>query len=312
MALITIFTVPKSFKHPHINMIQRNTARNLASLGVEVNAMLIGDDEGVAEVAAEYGVRHIPNVERNAQGTPIVASAFRLARENSDTPLLACINADNLVLPDLIAAARLVSEKFKNFLLVGQRYELDITNLIDFGPGWAEYLRKEILEKSRPLGPLALEYMIFPRDQYMDMPPFAFGRSAWDNWVAFKTRWERWPMVDATSEIVFGHQNHDYSHLPGNKPPYRLPESLNNIRMGGGRRTIFTLSDSTHVLRDGEVLPRPLTWQGLARSIETFPLLYLRSFALAEVTYALFHPRLAYGEWRGRILHKLESLRKRG
>lgn len=310
MALITIFTVPKAFKHPHISLIQRNTVRNLASLGPDVNPLIIGDDEGVAEVAAEYGVRHLPNIARNEQGTPIVASAFQLARENSDTPLLACINADNLLLPDFVETARLVSRTFKNFLLSGQRYELDITELLDFSVGWDERLRAHILQHSKPLGPSALEYMIFSRDQFVDMPPFAFGRSAWDNWIAFKARWVDWPMVDGTGAIVLGHQNHDYSHLPGNRPPYRLPESLNNIRMGGGRRAIFTLNDSTHVVANGKVIPRPFSWGYLLRRIETFPLLRLRSFALAEVMYAIFHPGKAYGEWRGRIMNKLERMRK--
>jgi hypothetical protein len=298
MALITIFTVPKAFKHPHISLIQRNTVRNLASLGPDVNPLVIGDDEGVAEVAAEYGVRHLPNIARNEQGTPIVASAFQLARENSDTPLLACINADNLLLPDFIETARFVSQNLKNFLLVGQRYELDITELLDFSPGWEARLRADILQRSKPLGPTALEYMIFPRSQFRDMPPFAFGRSAWDNWVAFKARWENWPMVDATGTIILGHQNHDYSHLPGNKPPYKMPESLNNIRMGGGRRAIFTLNDASHRIMDGKIAPNPLTWPRFLRSLETFPLTRLHSFGLGEAAFWLFHPKRAYWEWR--------------
>ncbi len=302
MTFITIFTVPKAFKHPHIRLIQRNTVRNLASLGPDVDPLLVGDDEGVAEVAAEFGVRHVPNIERNAQGTPIVASAFRLARENSTSPVLACINADNLILPDFVDTARLVSQQFKNFLLVGQRYELDITAELDFGSRnlpdeWSKGLRAMILQRGKPLGPLALEYLIFPRDQFSDMPPFAFGRSGWDNWMAFKARWEHWPMIDATGSIILGHQNHDYSHLPGNKPPYKMPESLNNIRMGGGRRAIFTLDDATHVIVDGKVRKKPLTWRVFMRSLETFPLTALHSFTLAAAVFWLFHPKRAYWEW---------------
>ncbi len=298
MALLTIFTVPKAFVHPHISLIQRNTARNLANLGPDVEAILVGDDEGVAEVAREYGLRHLPGVERNVQGTPIVASAFRLARENCNTPLLACINADNLVLPDFVETARFVSQQFKNFLLVGQRYELDITQPLEFSAGWGDHLRADILQRSKPLGPGALEYMIFPRDQFSDMPPFAFGRSAWDNWMAFKARWEHWPMIDATGTIILGHQNHDYSHLPGNKPPYKMIESLNNVRMGGGRRTIYTLKDATHSIVNGKIEKQPLTWARFVRSLETIPLTHLRSFALAELVFWMFHPKRAYWEWR--------------
>ena len=105
-------------------------------------------------------------------------------------------------------------------------------------------------------------------------------------------------MIDATGTIILGHQNHDYSHLPGNKPPYKMIESLNNVRMGGGRRTIYTLKDATHSIVNGKIEKQPLTWARFVRSLETIPLTHLRSFALAELVFWMFHPKRAYWEWR--------------
>jgi hypothetical protein len=307
MTFITIFTVPKSFTgNAHIRMIQRNTAQNLAHLGPDVDPILIGDDDGVAETAQEFGIRHLPNIERTPQGTPLVSSAFMLARENSSSPLLACINADNLLLPDFIETARVVFEQEKKFLLVGERFELDITEPLEFGEDWPDHVRREIASRSRPLGPSAVEYMIFPRDCFKDMPPFAFGRSGWDNWMAYKARKDHLPLIDATGSILLGHQNHDYSHLPGNKPPYKLPESLNNVRMSGGPRAMFGIGDATHVLEDGRVRRYPLRWKKFWREVEIFPLVTLKSFFLAEIFFAVLHPERAIYEWRTR-LSKLKS-----
>jgi hypothetical protein len=46
--------------------------------------------------------------------------------------------------------------------------------------------------------------------------------------------------------------------------------------------------------------------------IELFPLLKLRSYFLAEISYMIFHPRKAWGEWRGRIAYKLSRKPKQG
>src|SRR5512145_3128572 len=102
MPVLTIFTAPKPFTNPHIALIQRNAIRSWLALGPQVEVILIGEEEGLAEVAAEYGVRHLTNVERNANGTPLVSSMFALARQYSTSPLLACVNADILLMPDFV------------------------------------------------------------------------------------------------------------------------------------------------------------------------------------------------------------------
>ncbi len=307
MSILTVFTSPKPFTHSdHINMIQRNTLHALAHLGPEVEVLLIGDEEGMAEAAADCGVRHVPGVARNRYGTPLVSSIFELARRNSSSPLLACINADNLILPDFVEAARRTYELSKQFVIVGQRWDIDILQPLEFSSGWDERLKADIRQRGSLRTPGCSDYFVFPRDFYADIHPFALGRSGWDNWMIYWARRQKWPVVDVTPSITMGHQNHDYSHLPQNKPPYRLPESQENIRMGGGRRTIFGVGDASHQLVDGRLKRYPLSWSKFWREVEVAPLLSLHSFALAEVTFALLHPRRAFIEWRP-ALSRLKS-----
>ena len=49
MSTITIFSTPKSFSDPHINMIQRNAIRSWKQLGDVVEVLLIGDEPGLRE-----------------------------------------------------------------------------------------------------------------------------------------------------------------------------------------------------------------------------------------------------------------------
>ena len=71
----------------------------------------------------------------------------------------------------------------------------------------------------------------------------SFGRAGWDNWMIYAGRRSGWPVVDATASIMIIHQNHDYSHLPGGQPHYRLPETDENVRLAGGKRVIFHLRE---------------------------------------------------------------------
>ena len=127
MPFITIFTAPKPFKDPHISLIQRNAIESWTNLGDEVEVLMLGDEEGMAEVAAELGVRHIPDVRVNDHGTPLVSSLFDVARGEGRGPYLAYVNADILLMPDILEATKTTADQFDRFLMVGQRWDLSVT-----------------------------------------------------------------------------------------------------------------------------------------------------------------------------------------
>lgn len=266
MSFLTIFTAPKPFTNPHINIIQRNAIQSWTKLD-EVDVLLIGDEPGMAEVAAEFRVSHLPDVARTSQGTPLVSSIFALARDHarvqahSPAPLLCYVNADILLTPDVVQAARRVHEQAKDFLIIGRRWNLNVTEPLDFSPDWVERLRTRTHREGRLHVPAGSDYFIFPRHLFTDMPAFAIGRAGWDNWTIYHARHQGWPTIDATPDVFIVHQNHDYSHLPGGKPHYNHEESHRNIELARGPENIYTgyiLLDTNRELRDGQIVtPRP-------------------------------------------------------
>jgi hypothetical protein len=297
---LTIFTAPKPFTNPHIATIQRNAIQSWRLLE-NAQVMLVGQEEGLAEVAAELGLLHLPEVSRNEQGTPRVSSIFELARQHSDTPLLAYVNTDVILLPDFVWTVWKVAEQAEQFLVVGQRWDLDLRQEVDFTPGWESRLRADLRSRGRLHPPGGSDYFVFPRSGFTQMPNFAIGRAGWDNWMFYHARQQHWPVVDATQAITAVHQDHDYSHLPGGQPHYRLPETGENIRLAGGRRAIFTLLDADCTLVEGHLHPIPRRGKKFWREVEIFPLVTLRSTWLGEVFFAFFHPIKAFHEWRGRL-----------
>jgi len=268
MAEITLFTAPKPFTNPHIATIQRNSIQNWIHLGPQVEVLLMGQETGMAETAAEMGVRHVHEVACNEAGPPLISSMIEFARTLTDSPFLAISNADVLYMPDLIKATQAMARLKDKFLILGQRWDLDIREELDFSPNWEQRLWDDVKKHGKLHPPLGSDYFIFPRELFMNVPEFTIGRSAWDNWMIYFAREQGWPVVDATPSLRVIHQDHDYSHLPGNKPPYKLPETKRNIELAGGWERLLTIMDIPNQLADGKIQKAPLTPLRLVRKFE--------------------------------------------
>lgn len=236
MPFLTIFTAPKPFTDAHISIIQRNAIQSWLQLGNDVDVLWVGEEDGLAEVAAEYGVKHLPDVARNEFGTPLVSSIFDLARQHSASPLLAYVNADILLLPDFVEIARAVAAQVQKFLIVGRRWDLDIRQGLPFTSGWESALSEIVRSQGELHAPSGSDYFIFPRSIFQNIPDFAIGRAGWDNWMIYQGLKQKWAVVDASESLMVIHQNHDYSHLPGGQMHYDLKETQINAALGGGCR----------------------------------------------------------------------------
>jgi hypothetical protein len=268
MTFLTVFTAPKPFTNPHINNIQRNAIQSWIHLGSEVEVLLMGNEQGMAEVASEFNVRHFAEVKCSEEGTPYINSMFDFARESTDAPYLAILNADIMLMPDFLEAAKQVGSLADKFLFLGRRYDLEVEKELDFSPGWDARLREEVDRNGTLHGPVGSDYFLVPRDLLTDMPEFAIGRSGWDNWTIYHAVKSGWPVVDVTRSAMIVHQNHDYSHLPGNKPPYDLPETKKNVAIAGGMKSMYTILEANNILVDGELKPAPMSMPKLLHRIE--------------------------------------------
>ncbi len=301
MPLLTLFTAPKPFTDPHIKIIQRNALKNWIALGDDVEVVVIGDEPGISQTCEEFGLRHLPDVRCNDMGTPLISSIFELARNVNDSPLLMYTNADILFLPDVIDAVRWLAQEKKKFLVVGQRWDLDIEEPLEYSEGWGENMRARLQSHGKLHAKRGSDYFIYPRACFKNIPDFAVGRAGWDNWMIFRARWKHWPVVDATPSVTVVHQNHDYAHLPGGIRHYHQPESAVNVNKAGGRLSIFELPDANYYLKNQNFIRQPLTWQSFWREVEIFSLVHLHSRPLGRFSYALFHPIEAYGKIKSRI-----------
>jgi hypothetical protein len=267
MAFLTIFTAPKPFANPHIAVIQRNALQAWTRLE-DVEVLLIGDEPGIPETAREMGIRNVGKVDRDEKGIPIVRSVMQIGHEHSDSPILCFANADMILMSDVVAAARQASGQVRDFLLVGQRWNLDLNEPFDFSGDWESRLRSVVSQRGQFYSPWGIDYFVFPRHLYTEVPDFTIGRPAWDNWMVYHACTIFGMAVDASRDVLVVHQNHDYSHLPGNKPPYGSEVAKSNLAKAGGRKRVFNILDTNRELVQGRIRRPQLRLVRILRRLE--------------------------------------------
>jgi hypothetical protein len=267
MAFLTIFTAPKPFTNPHINIIQHNALAAWTRLA-DVDVLLIGDEPGIPEAAREFGIMNVMQVERDDKGIPLVSAVMKIGHSQTNSPLLCYANADMIVMSDLVRAVRTVSEQAKDFLLVGQRWNLDLPGPFEFSGDWESRLRLDVAQRGEFYSPWGIDYFVFPRHLYTEVPDFTIGRPAWDNWMVYHARTRFGMAIDASRDVLVVHQNHDYSHLPGNKPPYGSDVAKSNLAKAGGRKRVYNILDTNRELVRGRIRLPQLRFVRILRRLE--------------------------------------------
>ncbi len=252
--MITIFTSPKPFTDRHINMIQRNAIKSWSMLKPKPEIIIVGDEEGTEEVCKEFSLKHIKEVEKNKYGTPILRSIFGSSQKIAKNSIMCYINCDIILMNDFIIAVKKVLERFDDkFLIIGQRWDVDIDFEINFNDGWEEQIRNYALKKGKLHPHTGIDFFVFRKGQYMDIPPLIFARCMWDNWLVYKAKKDKIPVIDVTESATIIHQNHDYSHLRWSNP-YKNPESIYNLKLVGGYEYAYTVIDANYKLEKGKIV----------------------------------------------------------
>ncbi len=247
--MLTIFSTPKPF-HGHIGVIQRNAINSWKLLHSDVEVILFGNDEGAAEVCGELGIRHEPEVRRNEHGTKFLNYIFDRAQSIARHEYLCYVNCDIMFASDLWQAFERVKSWKIPFLMAGQRWDLGLTELWNFErPDW-EHRLMELVDHSGKQRPADwIDYFLFTRGLYTNIPPLVIGRVHWDQWLIWKARSVNAAVVNASPVVRAIHQNHDYSYHPaGAQGVWSDAQAMRNREVAGGQWHLYHLDDATHTL----------------------------------------------------------------
>lgn len=246
--MITLFTIPKPFEG-HNAIIQKNAIKSWTLLHPQCEIILFGNDSGVDEIAREFNVLHIPEIKRNEYGTPLLNDVFYKADKIAKNNVLCYVNADIILMQDFIEAVTSVNKKVRNFLLVGERWNIEINDGLSFDENWDAHLKNHTLKEGELFSRYGIDYFVFSRHLWCDIPPFAIGRTCWDNWLLFNAESRNKKVIDGSQAIMAIHQNHNYAHVVDGDG-YKGIESQHNRILTGDSRKLFSLDQANYFLDD--------------------------------------------------------------
>ncbi len=233
--------------------------------------ILLGDDEGVYEIAKEFNIKHIQRIKKNEFGTPLISDVFEKAQDISKHDILVYINADIILTGDFTRAVERIKEQ--SFLMIGQRIDLEINEQIDFKKSdWENILLQKIKKEGKLHGLSGIDYFVFSKGTWDKIPPLALGRTAWDNWFLYKAHSLGIPLIDATRVVTAIHQKHDYpDNFQTKVRAWKGPEANQNIKLAGGFSHLFTIRDVDFVLtQKGLKKPKLTIYRFLSFSFRYF------------------------------------------
>ena len=185
-------------------------------------------------------------IQFKEQHTPFHDMITNVERE-VNAEILVYTNGDLLLADnfgDEIDKARLQG----NFLMTGQRIDI---------------LEDGTKRLHRPSG---MDYFVFRRGMFRDLPRVFIGRAYCDNALVAYCLRKGIPVIDASYALRVEHQFHDYGHIAGGRNTvWRGEEALSNKRENNLRDFGPNILDATHtLLPDGRIVPnirkRPQCW----------------------------------------------------
>lgn len=214
---ITIFAAPKPFQG-NIATIQTNAIKSWNELKPKPEIILCGNESGITEICQELKLRHLPKIKCNEYGTPLLNDIFAKVSATATNSLLVYFNSDIILTGDFLPVVQQVAAQHSRFLILGRRWNLDINESLDFEDSkWEEKLSDRLETMGTCSGVGALDYFVFPKPLFSQLPRFAIGRPGWDNWMVGEALKNKIPVINASLVIKPIHQNHDYSHLSGQR-----------------------------------------------------------------------------------------------
>ena len=256
--MITIFSIPKPFDN-NFGRIQENAIRSWLLLEPKPEIILFGDESGTKEICEKYKIKHFSDILRNEYDTPLLNDVFSKAKTNASFNTLCFINTDIILNPKLPKILDFVLSKYKNFLLIGQRYDFDLNFDIDFSDkNYFDKLFEEVIKNGKLHPPTGIDYFIYPKDLFDTIPPFTIGRTAYDEWFIYYAKKMKAKVFDLTYIMPVVHQNHPYKTKSGEFfDPWKTKEAEINLKLAGGYGYCYTIEDADYIITENyEIKPK--------------------------------------------------------
>jgi hypothetical protein len=202
---IIFVTSCKPITNESLSIIQKNSIDSWLSLDIEKKILIINKDQSVKNLFRDSNVTIIEDYEcSNHSDIP----TWRTMRDKAVTiadkdDIIVWVNSDVMFDKSLVETINVVRNEVDDFVLVGQKLDWqNFYNLKDFS-------RISELTPMNLHGEWAIDYFIFKKNAFENVPPFFIARMRFDNFLMNKAINE-YTAIDCTETILCVHHRHDY------------------------------------------------------------------------------------------------------
>lgn len=254
--MITFFTTTKKFTgQSRIN--QLNAIRSWLKAGPDTEVIVFGESEGLIEIVESLQITHVPEIELYNNQIPYINCMFGTVSKIARNEICCFVNADIILTRSFFNDVFSIHNKTKkDYLIVGQRHDVDVTAEINFeDANWEDAFRLSYGKSFSLHPPLGSDFFVFPKGQYTpeNIPKLLVGRPAWDLWMIYNARKRKLSTIDLSFSSVVIHQNHDYSHKSENIKAREAEDQINRQFFKSGEWYIYTLYACNYCYVDGEI-----------------------------------------------------------
>jgi len=255
MKLIFI-TSCKPTKIEKIETMQLNSLRSWIALEHEKEIYVFNRDDSVKDMCKNIDVKLVEDYESSPHSDIPTWRAMRNFAHSisTDDDIIIWVNSDVMFDESLIETIRQVLQnKIENFVLVGQKYD------------WSNFYKLDNEFKIGSLSPLvkhgeyAIDYFIFKKNLFENVPGFFIARQKFDNYLLSKAINEYFT-IDCTNTLLCVHHRHDYGpeinlpfHRAHSTHEWQNEQKTNDSLMSGQMGNILSCKNYTVINEKGEI-----------------------------------------------------------
>ena len=259
-----LVTVVTSFK-PFIgedSVRQINCLRACASLwpGLEVIALNKPEDFRSVDLA-EFRIKVVSEFITKSSRLPRIDLALKEIDARGLHDILVYINGDILLPPSLVPALSNCF-RFDRFVAVAQRIDVELSRLLCAEEIIDANFWNKLLASGELHDPGGIDFFAFRRGSVPEMPQLYVGAAGWDNITIYSARRQKIPVIDVSSVVCVGHQNHEYIRdSQGGRFAYVGEEARLNLSHVANRHCLFTVLDANYTLQGTRIISCWTSWQ---------------------------------------------------
>ncbi|MEK8016659.1 MAG: glycosyltransferase, partial [Candidatus Parabeggiatoa sp.] len=245
-------------------LMQWQAIKSWTLLNPKPDIFLLGNAPGVAAIANELGLYHLPNVDQNASISEIAKWLDRLINNT----ILVYINPSVILTESFTQTIQEVYKNQEHFLLTGQSRTIQTEGVIDFNDNqWQHQLRVMADKQGMPQGQLQNIYLVFTKQllkQLWVLDPNV--ESTWEQQLFYAALQKYYPIIDGSPIITAFLQTPKHSKwkvvdglvIEGVPPDFELPPIVgenNDYTFIEEKRQAFIASAQPYKLGVSIIIP---------------------------------------------------------